>query len=426
MKPDYSQLLAFYQDHLHLHKTGYKATGWGNPIIQHHNFLLATEIDGLSDGMRILDVGCGLGDFYPFLKEKGFQVEYTGIDICPNMVAMAKERHPDAAFFLADLLDQPFETSFDYVFCSGTLNLRLPDYEQWLSHMLEGLFEYCERGICFNMLSHHHAQDREDFQQAGDFYFADPGHIFALCQGLSRRVSINHSDNIETFTVYVYKEESSACKKLARSLAPQTHYNDVAQSLFSQACDIGALHWAADYLEQFATPPKGPSNQYKRSLAQLYLAQEDMVSLKTVCEQGICDDPEADYFHFCLALSHNRLGEPKIALAHAKEALALAPDNDQYLAHTVCLMIACGKRAEALKLIPKLPSAAQQAFLEGHLWHTAQVYSKARACYQRALTLSPNYTLAERCLEMLPQETPLKDATSPDATEAVSTKPPSP
>lgn len=397
MTPNYTQLLQFYREQLSTHESGYKATGWGNPIIQHHNFLLASEIEGLQPGMRVLDVGCGLGDFYQFLKNQDIDVNYTGVDICPEMISRAQILHPDATFFEHDVVQSPLESEFDYVFCSGTLNLRVDNHEDWLKGMITALYDHCSRGVAFNLLSLPHAQDREDFQHAGDFYFADPAKIFTHCQTLSRRVTLNHSDNIETFNVYIYREEATACQKLAKSLPLTSEFDETAQSLFSLACETQTLHWASEFLAGFPV-----TDALRQSLAQLYLAAEDMESLIALSQDVLQLTPHADFFHFCLALAHNRLGEPKIALEHAMNALALDDTNEQYLSHTICLMIANGQKTEALRLIPKVVSPAQQAFLEGHLWHTEQAHEKARECYESALRLSPNYTLAQQCLDMLP------------------------
>ena len=94
------------------------------------------------------------------------------------------------------------------------------------------------------------------------------------------------------------------------------------------------------------------------------------------------------------------------ALKHLERALALEPDNDQYLSHAICQLMACNKRSRALALLPKLPSAAQRAFLEGVLWHRAAAYQTARQCYELALQLSPNYTLAQNCLAVLSESHP--------------------
>ena len=36
-------------------------------------------------GCRVLDLGCGLGDLYPFLLKRFDKIDYTGIDIVPEL-----------------------------------------------------------------------------------------------------------------------------------------------------------------------------------------------------------------------------------------------------------------------------------------------------------------------------------------------------
>lgn len=49
-------------------------------------------------GKSILDLGCGLGCLYGYLKELGWKGEYTGIDVLDMMVKGARERFPGVSF----------------------------------------------------------------------------------------------------------------------------------------------------------------------------------------------------------------------------------------------------------------------------------------------------------------------------------------
>src|SRR6185503_1230336 len=40
-------------------------------------------------GRSVLDLGCGLGDLYPFLRKRFGALDYTGIDVVPEMVKKA-------------------------------------------------------------------------------------------------------------------------------------------------------------------------------------------------------------------------------------------------------------------------------------------------------------------------------------------------
>jgi 2-polyprenyl-3-methyl-5-hydroxy-6-metoxy-1,4-benzoquinol methylase len=53
-------------------------------------FNLLANVDDLS-GATILDLGSGLGDFYGFLLEKDIKVNYTGYDLSPDLVELAKK-----------------------------------------------------------------------------------------------------------------------------------------------------------------------------------------------------------------------------------------------------------------------------------------------------------------------------------------------
>ena len=72
-----------------------------------------------------LDAACGTGRHTRHLVELGHRV--TGIDLTPEMLAVAEKSVPEADFRVADLLDLPFEdASFDLVVC-GLALAHLPD-----------------------------------------------------------------------------------------------------------------------------------------------------------------------------------------------------------------------------------------------------------------------------------------------------------
>lgn len=61
---------------------------------------------------RILDCGCGYGALLDILPREGFT--YLGVDLSPDLISLAKRRHPDKRFYWADLrcLSLPYR-SFD-------------------------------------------------------------------------------------------------------------------------------------------------------------------------------------------------------------------------------------------------------------------------------------------------------------------------
>lgn len=69
---------------------------------------------------KILDIGCGPGNFTQYLVSKGFQVE--GIDIAAEMLRIARTHLPQVTFTQGDLSALPYpDQSFDAVFSAYSL-----------------------------------------------------------------------------------------------------------------------------------------------------------------------------------------------------------------------------------------------------------------------------------------------------------------
>jgi ubiquinone/menaquinone biosynthesis C-methylase UbiE len=89
--------------------------------------------------LRILDVGCGMGDFLRLLAGLVAPGDATGIDLSETMILEARRRVnedvPNISFDVADALDLPFEPrSFDRITATQVL-LHIPDWSRALSEM---------------------------------------------------------------------------------------------------------------------------------------------------------------------------------------------------------------------------------------------------------------------------------------------------
>ncbi|EEF58503.1 glycosyltransferase [Pedosphaera parvula] len=81
-------------------------------------------------GLRVLEVGCGVGDLLAAVKpSKG-----VGIDFSEGMVKLARERHPDLEFKVADAAEFSSTEKFDYIILSDLVN-DLPDVQGVLEHL---------------------------------------------------------------------------------------------------------------------------------------------------------------------------------------------------------------------------------------------------------------------------------------------------
>jgi ubiquinone/menaquinone biosynthesis C-methylase UbiE len=77
--------------------------------------------DYLKKGERVLDLGCGNGRFFQLVKDKG--AVYLGLDSSPGLIAIARERYPQAYFQVADVLNlQLPDNDFDKVYLIALLH----------------------------------------------------------------------------------------------------------------------------------------------------------------------------------------------------------------------------------------------------------------------------------------------------------------
>lgn len=71
----------------------------------------------------LLDAGCGTGAVISLLKEKYSDKNYTGIDLSPKMIEVAKRKNSGVNFICGDCEELPFaDNSFDVAICSQSFH----------------------------------------------------------------------------------------------------------------------------------------------------------------------------------------------------------------------------------------------------------------------------------------------------------------
>ena len=85
---------------------------------------------GILNNTKILDVGCGFGHMLDYLQSWNINAQYTGIDICPAFIELAKQRHPDADFRLLNILYDDIDEKWDWAFLVGAFNVA-PEKDRW-------------------------------------------------------------------------------------------------------------------------------------------------------------------------------------------------------------------------------------------------------------------------------------------------------
>jgi len=89
---------------------------------------LLKSVAELVRGETVLDVGCGMGHFYPILMKEKPEADYRGADNSKEMLNKAREYFPDSAdlFEEGDIYDLSSTDNADTVVCISVL-LHLPE-----------------------------------------------------------------------------------------------------------------------------------------------------------------------------------------------------------------------------------------------------------------------------------------------------------
>jgi SAM-dependent methyltransferase len=156
-------------------------------------------------GKSILDIGCGPGGFYRFLKSKGIEADYYGVDITPGMIEEAKKRNPDIAdrFEVFDILKADYKRQFDYCISIGPLNLNFGTNinEDMNYTLMQQMFKHSAIGFAGSLTSN------QSPKQTADTYYYDPAAITNKVLTITRNFRLDHSYLPNDFTIFCYKEE---------------------------------------------------------------------------------------------------------------------------------------------------------------------------------------------------------------------------
>ena len=191
-----------YQPRVDKELDNYEILDWGDKNAQFKRFeILSQNID--FTGKSLLDIGCGLGDLYRhLLAVENIPKSYTGTDLVPNMVELAKEQQPNCNFVCCDVFSEPpAPKRFDTIYCSGVFNLRTKNNMQYLHYATERSLNltHDDSKVVFNFLHH-----RTTKQYDHCFYY-NPDEVKAIIENYYQSVEIIDNYLINDFTIIASK-----------------------------------------------------------------------------------------------------------------------------------------------------------------------------------------------------------------------------
>lgn len=157
---------------------------------------------GRLDGKVLLDIGCGFGNYYEYLRERGISVSYIGYDFIEPFVEVARERFPEATFAVKDVTRTEIDNEADYVVMCQVFNNRYSDSDNAdvVKAVVRKAFASARIAVSVDMLSTY-VSYRDDKMA----YFS-PEEMFAFAKSLTPYARLQHDYAPHHFTLFLYKE----------------------------------------------------------------------------------------------------------------------------------------------------------------------------------------------------------------------------
>lgn len=196
---------AYYSEKLATHGATPQGADWNSAESQEQRFEALCRVCDTSSAFSLIDYGCGYGQLFEYLQERGCAVDYTGYDVSATMIQAAQRRFgaaPNCAFRAG----RPEDTVADFVVASGILNVKqgfsLEAWEAYVYETIHDLDRVSRRGFAFNCLTSYSDPDR----MQDTLYYADPAVLFDYCmRQFSRSVALLHDYGLFEFTILVHK-----------------------------------------------------------------------------------------------------------------------------------------------------------------------------------------------------------------------------
>ena len=177
-----------------------KTVGWGNYASQKLRFeILFQGID--PKGKMILDVGCGLGNLIPYLKEStGGDFSYIGIDIAEKLIDDARLKYGEIQnkFYVGDIFSIKLPT-VDISVLSGALSYKTHGIEKYTQKTMAQMYLKSKEAASLNFLTKY-----VDFELEKNQHYW-PEKIFKTAKKISERVRLIHDYPLYEFTIQMIK-----------------------------------------------------------------------------------------------------------------------------------------------------------------------------------------------------------------------------
>jgi hypothetical protein len=157
-----------------------------------------------TENPSVLDIGCGLADFYHFLSSRHVEVSYTGYDVVEEYINACQSKIKHAHFESRNIFESGIDGVFDNIVFSQVLNNRYKSSDNFevMKQAITTAFKHARVAVSIDMMSSY-----VDFK-SDELYYYSPEKVFEFCRQLTKRVIIRHDYRPYEFCVQLFQENA--------------------------------------------------------------------------------------------------------------------------------------------------------------------------------------------------------------------------
>ncbi len=170
--------------------------------------------------LKILEIGSGTGKFAELIDLEQF--DYTGFDLSPEMIAIAKGKKLNADFFVDDATKFDLNEQYDVIICfMDTINYITNDVD--LNRAFKKIYKHLKKGgiFLFDIHKQSNLENFDDYQEIG--YIDDVQYIWH-----SKQIDEIHVNHFFTFI----DEEGQIDECHEQMIAAKAYYEQTLQKCF--------------------------------------------------------------------------------------------------------------------------------------------------------------------------------------------------
>jgi SAM-dependent methyltransferase len=153
-----------------------------------------------TENPKILDIGCGLGQFYIYLQEQNINCIYTGYDIVNEYINKCIKDYPNSTFYNRNIFENGIDKEYDNIIMSQVLNNKYShsDNMQVMIETMKMAYEHSKIAVSIDMMSNYVDYKSEEL------YYYSPEVIFMEAKKITKRVILRHDYRPFEFCIQLY------------------------------------------------------------------------------------------------------------------------------------------------------------------------------------------------------------------------------